>query len=224
MCAEFLEFPGGKFWEDLVVETGLNQLIRSRRALRNILLYLMLNIRNESSGRETPPLVIILEFFSWETWKCGKGIALREDRQQLACGQRLWSDFARFLWSLARSSATDFSGRSSWQQAQATCNKKFILNNYKEQNISKAYSYVTSTVQGSDGVCFTLHDLPTRANKEEGGKTRNIYVIWWKNMKYSICRYKIEKIKLFMDWYYTLIQCLGLFWTSQSHLQQQKRG
>lgn len=26
-----------------------------------------------------------------------------------------------------------------------------------------------------------------------------------------------------MDWYYTLIQCLGLFWTSQSHLQQQKR-
>lgn len=48
-----------------------------------------------------------------------------------------------------------------------TCNKKFILNNYKEQNISKAYSYVTSTVQGSDGVCFTLNDLATRANKKK---------------------------------------------------------
>lgn len=27
-----------------------------------------------------------------------------------------------------------------------------------------------------------------------------------------------------MDWYYTLIQCLGLFWTSQSHLQQKRDG
>lgn len=44
-------------------------------------------------------------------------------------------------------------------------------------------------------------------------------------MKHSICRYKVEKeIKLFMDWYYTLIQCLGLFWTSHSNLQQKRDG
>lgn len=56
------------------------------------------------------------------------------------------------------------------KQIQTTCNKKFILNNYTEQNVSKAYSYVTSTVQGSDGVCFTLNDLATRANKKKEGK------------------------------------------------------
>lgn len=54
-----------------------------------------------------------------------------------------------------------------WQQTQTASHKKFILNNDTEQNISKAYSYVTSTVQGSDGVCFTLNDLATRANKKK---------------------------------------------------------
>lgn len=45
--------------------------------------------------------------------------------------------------------------------------RNLFFNNNKEQNISKAYSYVTSTVQGSDGMCFTLHDSVTRANKKK---------------------------------------------------------
>lgn len=53
--------------------------------------------------------------------------------------------------------------------------RNLFSNNYKEQNISKAYSYVTSTVQGSDGVCFTLHDSVTSANKRRRRRKLGIF-------------------------------------------------
>lgn len=53
------------------------------------------------------------------------------------------------------------------QQILQVVIRNLFFNNYKEQNISKAYSYVTSTVQGSDGMCFTLNDSVTRANKKK---------------------------------------------------------